>query len=154
MTKTYTDLQLRQLDERLRPLRAFANTSRPRSGWIRAVRRALGMTQPQLAARLGLTRQSLNDLEQAEAGGRITLESLERVAKALGCRLSYAIVPAADSLVATRALRAEDIADRQLKAVSHSMKLEAQGVTEKEIARQRKRLVDELLRDGGRKMWR
>lgn len=154
MTKTYTDLQLRQLDERLRPLRAFANTVRPRSGWIRAVRQALGMTQPQLAARLGLTRQSLNDLERAEAGGRITLESLERVAKALGCRLSYAIVPAAGSLAATRAQRAEEIADRQLKAVSHSMKLEAQGVTRKELARQRGRLVDELLRGSGRKLWR
>ena len=154
MTKTYTDLQLRQLDERLRPLRAFANSSRPRGGWIRAVRKALGMTQPQLAARLGLTRQSLNDLEKAEAESRITLESLERVAKALGCHLNYAIVPAADSLATTRALRAEEIADRQLKAISRSMKLEAQGVTEKEIAQQRKRLVDELLRDGGRKMWR
>ncbi len=154
MTKTYTDLQLRQLDERLRPLRPFANTSRPRNGWIRAVRQALGMTQPQLAARIGLTRQSLNDLEKAEAGGRITLESLERVAKALGCRLSYAIVPAAGSLAATRARRAEEIADRQLKAVSHSMKLEAQGVTGKEIARQRRRLVDELLRGSGRKLWR
>lgn len=154
MTKTYTDLQLRQLDERLRPLRAFANTSRPRSGWIRAVRQALGMTQPQLAARLGLTRQSLNDLERAEAGGRITLESLERVAKALGCRLSYAIVPATGSLAATRTQRAGEIADRQLKAVSHSMKLEGQGVTAKELARQRRRLVDELLRGSGRKLWR
>jgi len=154
MTRTYTDLQLRQLDEQLRPLRAFANTSRPRSGWIRAVRLALGMTQPQLAARLGLTRQSLNDLEKAEAGGRITLESLERVAKALGCRLSYAIVPAAGSLAATRAQRAEEIADRRLSAVSHSMKLEGQGVTEKETARQRARMVDELLRGSGRKLWR
>jgi len=154
MTKTYTDLQLRQLDERVRPLRAFANTSRPRSGWIRAVRRALGMTQPQLAARLGLTRQSLNGLEQAEAGGRITLESLERVAKALGCRLSYAIVPAAGSLAAIRAQRAEEIAERQLKAVSHSMKLEAQGVTKKEIARQRRHFVAELLRGSGRELWR
>lgn len=154
MTKTYTDLQLRQLDERLRALRTFANTSRPRGGWIRAVRQALGMTQPQLAARLGLTRQSLNDLEKAEAGGRITLESLERLAQALGCRLTYAIVPAAGSLAATRAQRAEAIADQQLKAISHSMKLEAQGVTEKEIARQRGRLVDELLRGSSRKLWR
>lgn len=154
MTKTYTDLQLRQLDARLRPLRAFANTSRPRRGWIRAVRRALGMTQPQLAARVGLTRQSLNDLENAEAGGRITLESLERVAHALGCRLTYAIVPAAESLVATRAKRAEELADRKLKAISHSMKLEAQGVTGKENARQRGRLVDELLRGSGRELWR
>jgi len=154
MAKTYTDLQLRQLDARLRPLRAFANTSRPRSGWIRAVRRALGMTQPQLAARVGLTRQSLNDLEKAEAEGRITLESLDRVAQALGCRLSYAIVPATDSLLTTRAKRAEELADRQLKAISHSMKLEAQGVSEKENARQRSRLVDELLRGSGRELWR
>jgi len=154
MTRIYTDLQLHQLDERLRPVRAFANLSRPRNGWIRAVRRALGMTQPQLAARLGMTRQSLDDLEKSEAGGKITLESLDRVARALGCRLGYAIVPTTDSLAATRVRRAEEIADRQLKAVSHSMKLEAQGVTEKEIARQRRHLVAELLRGSGRKLWR
>jgi predicted DNA-binding mobile mystery protein A len=154
MPKTYTDLQLRQLDERLRSLRGLANTPRPRNGWIRAVRQALGMTQPQLAARLGLTRQTLDDLEKAEAAGKITLESLGRVAKALGCHLTYAIVPDAGSLAATCVKRAEEVADRQLKAVSHSMNLEAQGVAEKELAQQRKHLVDELLRGSGRKLWR
>src|SRR5712692_10239026 len=107
MPKTYADLQLRQLDERLRSLRGFANTPRPRNGWLRAVRQALGMTQPQLAARLGLTRQTLDDLEKAEAAGKITLESLGRVAEALGCHLTYAIVPDAGSLTATRVKRAE-----------------------------------------------
>lgn len=154
MVKTYTDLQLQQLDERMRPLRAHGKIARPPSGWLRAVRQALGMTQPQLATRLGITRQALNGLEKAEAAGKITLESLDRVARALGCRLSYAIVPDAGSLAATRARRAEEIADRNLEAVSHSMKLEAQGVPEKALVRQRRRLVDELLRGSGRKLWR
>lgn len=154
MRKAYSDLQLRQIDDRLRPTRALSSARPPRAGWVRSIRRALGMTQPQLAARLGITRQSVDDLERAEATGKITLESLQRLAEAMGCRLVYAIIPKEGSLGEIRVKRARDIADAQLKSIAHSMRLEAQDVSDKELARQRAQLVEDLLRGSSRKLWR
>jgi predicted DNA-binding mobile mystery protein A len=132
----------------------IAHAPPPRNGWIRAVRQALGMSQPQLAARLKLKRQSLNDLEKAEAAGKITLESLRRVARALECTLTYALVPTKGSIARTRESRAEELADRELERVAHSMTLEAQGLPQLEIRRQRKRVAGEFLRGSSRTLWR
>lgn len=121
---------------------------------MRAVREALGMTQEQLAARLGITRQSLQDLERAEANRRITLDSLDRLAKAMDCRLVYALVPEKGSLDDVRARRAQALADALLKTTEHSMKLEGQGVPARESKRQRELLIDALLRGSQRKLWR
>lgn len=154
MKKTYAELQLRQLDERLREMRPLIHARPPRNGAIRAIRQALGMTQPQLARRLAITRQSLNDLEKAEVTGKITLESLARVAQALGCRFAYTLVPELGSLAETRKKRALQLADAQMKAVAHSMKLEAQAVGGRETRRQHADLVEDLLHGNGRNLWR
>jgi len=154
MKKIFSDLQLKQIDERLRPARTLLSARPPRAGWVRTIRQALGMTQPQLAARLGITRQSVADLERAEASGKITLESLHRLAEAMSCRVVYAIVPKEASLNEIRIKRARDIADAHLKSVAHSMRLEAQDVSEKESARQRAQLMEDLLRGSSRKLWR
>jgi len=125
----------------------------PRSGWVRAVREALGMTQTQLAARLGVARQTVDDLERAEAGRRITLESLDRLAQALDCRVVYAVVPE-KPLGVMRRQRALALAEALLRPGEHSMKLEAQGVSRSERERQRKRLAEQLLHGSPRKLWR
>ncbi|MEO8188073.1 MAG: helix-turn-helix domain-containing protein, partial [Burkholderiaceae bacterium] len=65
------------------------------------------MTQTQLARRLDISRQSVQDFESAEAERRITLESLDRIARAMGCRMVYAVTPDKGSLDGLRARRAE-----------------------------------------------
>lgn len=136
-------------------LKRFTDSSLPpRGGWVRAVREALGMTQSQLAARLRIARQSLQDLERAEANRRITLNSLDRLAKAMDCRVVYALVPGKGSLDDVRTRRAQALADAMLKPTEHSMKLEAQGVSARESKRQRQILADALLRGSPRKLWR
>lgn len=112
------------------------------------------MTQAQLATRLGVSRQSLQGLERAEANRRITLDSLDRLAKAMDCRVVYALVPENGSIEDARARRAQEVADKLLKSTEHSMKLEAQGVSAREGKRQRKFLVDSLLRGSPRRLWR
>jgi len=121
---------------------------------VRAVREALGMTQRQLADRLGIERQSLQDLERAEANRRITLDSLDRIAKAMDCRFVYVLVPERGSLDDVRTRRAKALADVMLKSCEHSMKLEAQGVSARASRRQRTLLVDALLRGSPRKLWK
>ncbi|MBI4203835.1 MAG: mobile mystery protein A [Betaproteobacteria bacterium] len=153
MTVTYRLLKLEQTDQLLRPWRRLTDTAKPRGGWIRAVREALGMTTVQLAKRLGVTQQAVTAFEKNEATGKITLESLEKLASAMDCRIVYAVVPNASPLAEMRRARARALAERQVKRVSHSMKLEDQGVGAREEKRQLEQLTDELLRGSPRKLW-
>jgi len=86
-------LARQRLDERFDALRPLMGWPRPHTGWIRAIRQALGMSGPELAHRLGVTAQSVSDIERNEALGSIKLETLERAADALGCDLEYVLVP-------------------------------------------------------------
>jgi predicted DNA-binding mobile mystery protein A len=85
-------LPLLQLDKTLTPWRSLPR-SRPIGGWLRAVRQALGMTTRQLAKAVGVTQAAVVDAERTEAKGDITLTTLQRYAAALGCELTYALVP-------------------------------------------------------------
>lgn len=152
MIENAANLKRLQLSDTLRGFSSLP--SPPRAGWVRAVREALGMTQGQLAASLGITRQSLQDLERAEANRRITLTSLDRLAKAMDCRVVYALVPETGSISDVRKRRAQALADALLKTTKHSMDLEGQGVPAREISRQHEALVDSLLRGSARKLWR
>lgn len=152
MARDYTQLKLEQTEELLQPFRRVAHAQVPRSGWVRAIREALGMSGAQLAARLNVTRQTIKDLEHSEATGRITLESLNKLAAALGCRVTYALVPdkRLDEMQRDRARR---IAESLVKPVSHSMKLEAQSISEREEQRQKERLVQKLIEGNPKKLW-
>lgn len=152
MKRQFNKLQIEQVDSTLRSVRRIAAPPPPKSGWIRAIRDGLGMTQTQLAKRLRITRQAVDDLERGEASGKISLERLRRLAEALQSRLVYVVVPD-QSLAELRRSRATKIAETQLKRVSHSMKLEAQGVKKHEAKRQLSRLVDEILSENPRKLW-
>ncbi len=137
--------------QRKYPLQQDANP--PRGGWLRALRNALGMTQAQLGARLNVSPQAVLEFENAEVKRRITLDSLDRAARAMGCRVVYALVPEKGSLEEVRALRANEVAAAMLKSASHSMNLEAQGVGVQESERQRQQLVESLLQGSPRKLW-
>ena len=152
LAQDYTKLKLEQTEELLRPFRRIAQASAPRNGWVRAIREALGMSAVQLAARLNVTRQSIEDLERNEVSGKITLERLNKLAGAMNCRVVYALVPE-QPLAAIQRDRAHTIARRQLQPVSHSMKLEAQGVSQKAEARQLKLLIQKLLAGNPKRLW-
>lgn len=142
-----------QLDRRFDDLRALApHAARPARGWIRAIREALGMTTAQLARRMDVKQPRVVELEKAEVAGALTLQSLERAAEALGCRLVYVLVPH-HPLEETLRARATAAAESHLKAIEQSMRLEAQGVDEK-AARQRtrKKLIEEMLQKPAR-LW-
>ena len=153
MSDTKSRLKRLQLADALRAYPLAETAAVPRGGWLRAIREALGMTQSQLGARAAISRQSVQDFERAEADRRITLESLDRVARGMGCRLVYALVPETGSVDALRERRALALAEALLQPTDHSMKLEAQGVTAPERERQRKLLAETLLNGSPRKLW-
>ena len=83
----------RQLDKRLNLLRNKESFARPPRGWIKAIRESLGMTTRQFAKRIGIVQSRAVDIEKAEVKGSITLDSMERAARALDCELVYALGP-------------------------------------------------------------
>ena len=153
MKKSVANLRLKQMDAKLTNWRRLGGDAAPKGGWLRSIRETLGMTTAQLASRLGVARQAVAKFERNEAAGKITLESLTRVAEALECRVTYAVVPV-KPLAEMRRARALALADALTKPVAHSMKLEAQGISDKETRRQREQLAEELLRGSSRKLWR
>lgn len=143
---------IRHLDKRFAALRPLAKSPRPPKGWLRAVRDALGMTTAQYARRLGVSQPRIVELEQSEASGSVTLNTLQRAAEALGCHLVYVLVPERP-LADTVRERAETVAARQVAAVEHTMRLEDQAVTNKQVSKDLLReRVEELLRRPAR-LW-
>jgi predicted DNA-binding mobile mystery protein A len=152
MAQEYAKLKLKQTEELVQPFRRLSRVQTPRGGWVRAIREALGMSAKQLGTRVRVTRQTVENLERSEANGKITLESLNKLAKALGCRVVYALVPE-KPLEEIQRDRARQIAESLLKPVSHSMRLEAQSIGEREERRQRERIIEGLLQGNPKKLW-
>lgn len=145
-------LRLRQTDEALSPFRALVNTTPPRRGWVRAIQEALGISNRQLAKRLKLKPQTIEDMQEYEAKETIKIQTLRKLAGALDCRLVYALVPN-EPLEEMRLEQARKVARRQLTPVAHSMSLEAQGVSDVEQKEELDRLVQKLLAGNPRKLW-
>lgn len=118
----------RQLDQRFERLSPLVAEPRPHRGWIRAVRDALGMSGTELAHRLGVSQQSVPELERSEVRDTIKLETLRRAANALDCDLVYFIVPRT-TLAESVSAQATRKAARQLAEVAHHSRLEDQEVS-------------------------
>lgn len=67
--------------------------TQPNEGWLVTMRKALGMSGPQLAKRAGVTKAAIYQAERKELAGEITIKQMEKLASALGGRFVYAIVP-------------------------------------------------------------
>jgi len=134
----------RQLDKRLDLLRNSDALTHPPRGWIKAIREALGMTTAQLGARIGVSQPRAVAIEKAEVQGTITLNSLERAARALDCQFVYAVIPRKplEKLIEERA---HLVAKQRLESTRHSMALEAQVVDKLDENKQRKRLAQRLI---------
>jgi len=142
----------RQLDKRLHKLKNSDAFARPPRGWIKAVREALGLTSAQLGKRLNVSQPRVIEIEKNEVTGKITLDSLEKAARALNCRLVYAFVPR-DSLQGMVQERAHTIAMRRLKSASHTMSLENQRVNTADEKEQLTRLMSSLMEKSGSELW-
>jgi predicted DNA-binding mobile mystery protein A len=143
----------RQLDfrfEQMGPRRLFTP---PPTGWIRAIRRSLGMTTAQVARRLGRTPQAVIELEQGEARGAITLKSLQNIARALDCTLVYALIPnrSLDEMVRERA---RHVAAERIQNLAQTMRLEDQALSSEQRDAQIAELADDLIRRDMRGLWR
>ncbi|MEO5774468.1 MAG: mobile mystery protein A [Sphingomicrobium sp.] len=150
MRKDITERARKRLDERLQALEPASRFAVPPRGWIRAIRDALGMSGSQLGQRIGITAQSVQNLEESEANGTAQLNTLRKAAEAMDCVLVYALLPKS-SLEGTVRNRERAIASDALRRVSHSMALEDQSVADTEQEARIQRYIATNLRQ--RDVW-
>ncbi len=117
-----------RLDGRLAKLSSLRTEPRPHRGWIRAIRDALGMSARELAARMGVSQQTIPDIEHSELRDTIKLDTLRRAADALDCDLVYFLIPRS-SLDETIRAQARRKASDHLERVAHHSRLEDQALT-------------------------
>ncbi len=123
-------LQIAQLEAKINVYASLTQIAIPPTGWIKAVRMALGMSLQQLAKRISITRQSAQEMEQREKDGSVTLKTLREVARALDMELVYGFVPKDGSLNALIDRKARELAIKIVSRTSQTMKLEDQENSE------------------------
>jgi predicted DNA-binding mobile mystery protein A len=128
------------------------NIRRPKEGWIRTLRKALGMSSPQLARILGLGKAQVSQMERMEIDDRITLKQLRRVAEELDCELVYALVPRTSIQEMIRE-RAGFKAKKIIEAVNQHMILESQQLDESSLNEQLNLETNRLIQDMPRDLW-
>ena len=126
-------LQLQQLNVKMLEYNHLLRVVPPPTGWIKAVRMALGMSLQQLGNHLSITRQGVQDIEAREKDGSITIKALRETAKALDMQLVYGFVPLDGSMEELIDRKAKELATQIVRRTNNTMKLEDQANTQQRI---------------------
>ena len=152
MRRKFKNLEKKQLLRKLDELSSRPSLyERPSEGWIRTLRKALGMTSSQLAKRLNIGQPRVSEIEKAEIQDQLTLKTLIAVAQALGCRFEYEFIPEKPISEFLKE-RAFQVASEKVNYISHHMALENQALTEEEKKDQIKQIAEELI-NTPQKLW-
>lgn len=139
----FQELLLSQLDEAFSRLSVVRRLPRPRRGWLRTLRRGLGLKLSDVAKKLGSSPQHALYFEKAEAEDRITLKSLRAAAEAIECELFYVLLPKGRSLRQVAQDTVHNEVSRELLAIQHTMALENQAIAPNKL---RKKILSETRR--------
>lgn len=144
----------RILNQKLSPWIQLRGQEIP-NGWLRHMRSALGMTTRILASRMNISQSTLVALESREEIGNVTISNLKKAAEAMDCELIYAMIPKAPSINLDDILekRGKIAARKLVESVNHSMALENQKVSKREIEAQIEELSREMIKDFDPRLW-
>lgn len=126
-------LILDEMDKKISSLRSVDDLVIPSSGWIYAIRKSIKMSLKQLGKRMGISAQSVQEIEQREKNGAISLNVLKSTAQALDMRLIYGFIPREKSLKRMIEKRAAELAHEIVMRTSVQMKLEDQELSRENI---------------------
>lgn len=126
-------LRIQQLNNKMLAYKDLKKVAPPPTGWIKAIRTTIGMSMEQLAQRLSITKQSVQQMETREKDGSITIKSLRETAKVLDMQLVYGFVPVDGSLEELIERKAKELATQIVLRTSNNMKLEDQENTKQRI---------------------
>ena len=74
-------------------LSALVDPIRPRGGWLKSARTGHALSLRAVAERLDVSPQAVHQFEKSEAAGTISLRQFENVARVMGFRVVYALLP-------------------------------------------------------------
>ena len=147
------NLQLQQLNSKMLAYASVKNVAMPPTGWIKAVRLALGINARQLGNKLGISKQGVGVMEKREAEGAITIKVLREAAQALDMELVYAFVPTDGSLDALIERRAKALAEQIVLRTSASMRLEDQENSQERLRRAIKERTEAIKAEMPKALW-
>jgi len=146
-------LQLQQLNNKMLNYATLKQAAVPPTGWIKAIRTAIGMTMQQLGNKLSVSKQGILDIEKREKEGAITIKSLKEIARVLDMQLVYGFVPNDGSLDDLIEKRAIELATKIVLRTSHTMKLEDQANSNKRIEMAIKERAKEIKNEMPKILW-
>lgn len=146
-------LQIDQLEGKIKVFSPTAKIPIPPTGWIKAIRLALGISLQQIANKLSITKQSVQEIEQREKEGTITIKSLREVARSLDMQLVYGFVPNDGSLDELIERKAQELATKIVARTSSTMKLEDQQNSDKRIKKAIAERADSLKQELPKMLW-
>ena len=126
-------LQLQQLNNKMLSFVSLKQVAIPPTGWIKAIRNAIGMSMQQLGNKLKVSKQGVMDIEKREKEGSITIKSLREIARVMDMQLVYGFVPNDGSLDALIEKRATELAKQIVMRTANTMNLENQANSKERI---------------------
>ena len=145
--------QRQAADKVNRASEAAESLSKPLGGWIATFQEAIGMNTPALARRLGITRNSAYSSIQNECSGSISLNQLDKMAKAMGGKLVYAIVPLEGPAEEIVKVQARKKAKSIIRRVRAHMALEGQTGGLRSQEEMVEELATDMVREMPRDLW-
>lgn len=124
----------------------------PPEGWLATMRKAIGMSGPQLAKRIDVTKAAIYQAERKELEGAISLKQLQKLAASMDSKLVYAIVPnkPVKAIVTHQAkLKANAI----VQQASTHMGLEKQSLSKSQNQEEADRIAAELAKEMPTDLW-
>jgi len=153
MINSKQKLLIEQMDKKIKTFRLLEEVIIPKKGWVNSVRITLKMSLRQLAERMKISPQSVNELEKREANGSITLKTLKDAANAMDMKLVYGLIPKEESLEKVIEKRARKLAIEIVLRTSNSMRLEDQENSKKRIEKSIKSKTDEIIDAMPKYLW-
>ena len=146
--KSFSRLKLRQVSESLQKKNLFPAYSIGLH--IRYIRDALGMSQRQLAKRLGMTQQAINKIENS--AGVMTIKTLNKTAQALGLHAMIALVSdtTLETVIKEQAMKK---AGALIKRTEATMAMEKQPVSKNSYKKSYDELVAEFVNNPAPSLW-
>jgi predicted DNA-binding mobile mystery protein A len=126
----------------------------PPEGWLRTMRKALGMSGAQLARKMGVSRALISQTENNEVSGSVTMKTMQTMAEAMGCRFVYAVLPPkgkeTEDVILAQAMK---WARRAVEHANTHMALENQSVPKGPSGDQLQRLARQLASEMAPGFW-
>jgi predicted DNA-binding mobile mystery protein A len=146
-------LIIEQLDRKFERLFDIQDLVMPTEGWVNAIRQALKMSLRQLGSRIGITAQSVKEIETREKLGTVSINTLKQVGMALDMRLIYGFIPNDKSLDQMIQKKALELAKEIVLRTSGTMNLEDQENTMERIRDAIKDRAEQIKNEMPKYLW-